>query len=92
LNVILKLRLCPVTYSTEMNTLNDLYVHLTNYSVNKHCEGYVANEDANSCQGHKWLVNYDIEPSLSLLLFENVCLLQDSAKFVDILSWPWDRC
>ncbi|EFX87889.1 hypothetical protein DAPPUDRAFT_311295 [Daphnia pulex] len=47
-------RFASLAYSTEMNTLNDLYVHLTNYSVNKHCEGYVANEDANSCQGHKW--------------------------------------
>ncbi|KAI9562890.1 hypothetical protein GHT06_010346 [Daphnia sinensis] len=47
-------RFASLTYSTEMNSLDDLYVHLTNYSVNKHCEGYVANEDANVCQGHKW--------------------------------------
>ena len=80
-----------MTYSTEMNTLNDLYVHLTNYSVNKHCEGYVANEDANSCQGHKWFENFHLYMAFSrllLLLFNNVCLLQDFAKLVDIFSWP----
>lgn len=43
-----------VAYSSEMDSLSDSYVHLTNYSINKNCEGYVANEDANVCQGHKW--------------------------------------
>ena len=37
-----------------MKSLSDSYVHLTNYSINKNCEGYVANEDADQCQGHKW--------------------------------------
>jgi len=43
-----------VAYSSDMNSLRDSYVHLTNYSINKNCAGYVANEDAEMCQGHKW--------------------------------------
>ena len=43
-----------VAYSSDMNSLRDSYVHLTNYSINKNCAGYVANEDADMCQGHKW--------------------------------------
>lgn len=44
-----------MAYSSDMNSLRDSYVHLTNYSINKNCAGYVANEDADMCQGHKWL-------------------------------------
>jgi len=47
-------RFASLAYSSEMDSLSDSYVHLTNYSINKNCEGYVANEDANICQGHKW--------------------------------------
>jgi len=47
-------RFASLAYSSEMTSLCDSYVHLTNYSINKNCEGYVANEDANVCQGHKW--------------------------------------
>ena len=39
-----------------MKSLSDSYVHLTNYSINKNCQEYVANEDATRCQGHKWFV------------------------------------
>ena len=37
-----------------MKSLSDCYVHLTNNSINKNCKGYVADEDADQCQGHKW--------------------------------------
>ncbi len=39
-----------------MDSLSDLYVHLTNYSINKNSGGYVPNEEPNLCQGHKWYV------------------------------------
>lgn len=60
-----------MSYSAEMNSLNDLYVHLTNYSVNKHCQEYVANEDANVCQGHKWYCLLNTNFSFHFGLFYN---------------------
>lgn len=41
-------------YSADPRTLNDRYMHLTNYSVNKFNEKYVTNSDAEACHGHKW--------------------------------------
>lgn len=41
-------------YSDNSEDLNDRYMHLTNYSINKLSSQYTANEDANACQGHKW--------------------------------------
>lgn len=43
-------------YSDDAKDLKDRYMHLTNYSINKLSSQYTANEDANACQGHKWLV------------------------------------
>lgn len=43
-----------VKYSTELATLGDRYMHLTNYSINKLSSKYKQNEDAHACQGHKW--------------------------------------
>ncbi|KAJ9579963.1 hypothetical protein L9F63_004346 [Diploptera punctata] len=39
-----------------MSSLNDRYMHLTNYSINKMSSQYTQNEDASACQGHKWTV------------------------------------
>lgn len=47
-------RFASMAYSSEMDSLSDLYVHLTNYSINKNSGGYVPNEEPNMCQGHKW--------------------------------------
>lgn len=47
-------RFASVKYSEKSDTLNDRYMHLTNYSINKLSSNYTKNEDANACQGHKW--------------------------------------
>ena len=41
-------------YSADSKTLNDVFTHLTNYSINKNSSSYQANDDAESRQGHKW--------------------------------------
>jgi tubulin polyglutamylase TTLL4 len=43
-----------VKYSSDMASLSDRYMHLTNYSINKTSSQYTQNEDATACQGHKW--------------------------------------
>lgn len=49
-------RFASVKYSEKSDTLNDRYMHLTNYSINKLSSNYTKNEDANACKGHKWTV------------------------------------
>jgi tubulin polyglutamylase TTLL4 len=49
-------RFASVKYSEKADTLNDRYMHLTNYSINKLSQNYAKNEDANACKGHKWTV------------------------------------
>lgn len=43
-----------VKYSSDAATLNERYMHLTNYSINKESCQYTQNQDADSCEGHKW--------------------------------------
>lgn len=47
-------RFASVKYSDDVECLSDRFMHLTNYSINKLSNQYCANEDASSCQGHKW--------------------------------------
>lgn len=47
-------RFASVKYSNNADTLNDRFMHLTNYSINKLSSNYTKNEDAESCTGHKW--------------------------------------
>ncbi|XP_050532720.1 tubulin monoglutamylase TTLL4-like isoform X2 [Daktulosphaira vitifoliae] len=47
-------RFASVKYSSDLNTISDRYMHLTNYSINRLSSQYTQNEDANACQGHKW--------------------------------------
>ncbi|XP_055839071.1 tubulin monoglutamylase TTLL4 isoform X2 [Episyrphus balteatus] len=47
-------RFASVKYSSDLESLNDRCMHLTNYSINKLSENYAKNEDINACQGHKW--------------------------------------
>ncbi|XP_012159709.1 tubulin polyglutamylase TTLL4 isoform X3 [Ceratitis capitata] len=47
-------RFASVKYSSELTTLDDRCMHLTNYSINKFSQNYSKNEDFNACQGHKW--------------------------------------
>ena len=46
-------RFAPVKYSNNSED-RDKFMHLTNYSLNKNCEHYTKNDDANTCNGHKW--------------------------------------
>ncbi|KAG1683767.1 Tubulin polyglutamylase TTLL4 [Nymphon striatum] len=50
-------RFASVKYSANVKSLNDKFMHLTNYSINKKSSSYTANEDIHACQGHKWSLN-----------------------------------
>ncbi|KAL4717073.1 hypothetical protein ACJJTC_016960 [Scirpophaga incertulas] len=41
-------------YNDELASLNDRYMHLTNYSINRLSKNYTPNEDFAACEGHKW--------------------------------------
>jgi len=41
-------------YSNESSKVNDVFTHLTNYSINKKSANYLSNEEAKEAQGHKW--------------------------------------
>ncbi|XP_077176861.1 tubulin monoglutamylase TTLL4 isoform X2 [Paroedura picta] len=47
-------RFASCKYSSSMKSLNNKYMHLTNYSINKKNVEYKANGDETACQGHKW--------------------------------------
>ncbi|XP_061465339.1 tubulin monoglutamylase TTLL4 [Rhineura floridana] len=47
-------RFASCKYSSSMKSLNNKYMHLTNYSINKKNIEYKANADETACQGHKW--------------------------------------
>ncbi|XP_076094251.1 uncharacterized protein LOC143064924 isoform X1 [Mytilus galloprovincialis] len=47
-------RFASCKYSNSMKNLNNKFMHLTNYSVNKKNADYQANGDEGVCQGHKW--------------------------------------
>ncbi|XP_053615363.1 tubulin monoglutamylase TTLL4-like isoform X6 [Plodia interpunctella] len=47
-------RFASVKYNDEVTSLNDRYMHLTNYSINRLSKNYTPNEDFAACEGHKW--------------------------------------
>jgi len=47
-------RFASVKYSSELTSLDERCMHLTNYSINKNSQNYSKNVDFNACQGHKW--------------------------------------
>ncbi|XP_047537789.1 tubulin monoglutamylase TTLL4-like isoform X8 [Vanessa atalanta] len=47
-------RFASVKYNDELSSLNDRYMHLTNYSINRLSKNYTPNEDFAACEGHKW--------------------------------------
>ncbi|KAI5644841.1 tubulin-tyrosine ligase family domain-containing protein [Phthorimaea operculella] len=47
-------RFASVKYNDEITSLNDRYMHLTNYSINRLSKNYTPNEDFSACEGHKW--------------------------------------
>lgn len=50
-------RFASVKYSFDTNTLDNRFMHLTNYSVNRLNEKYESNSDTEACKGHKWTLN-----------------------------------
>ena len=47
-------RFATKQYSMKEETIDDKYIHLTNYSVNKRNEDFVFNEAPDELNGHKW--------------------------------------
>lgn len=47
-------RFASCKYSSSMKNLNNKFIHLTNYSINKRNTEYQNNTDDTVCQGHKW--------------------------------------
>ena len=43
-------------YAPDSNNLSDVYMHLTNYSINKNASNYTHNEDPETRQGQKWML------------------------------------
>ena len=41
-------------YTRDNESLSNVYMHLTNYSINKNSASYTPNDDAEVRQGHKW--------------------------------------
>ncbi|KAI5712289.1 hypothetical protein M8J75_007250 [Diaphorina citri] len=63
-------------------TLQDRYMHLTNYSINKMSSSYTQNEDAEACHGHKWTLK-SLWSYLETEHHVDVAALQDS--IVDVV-------
>lgn len=47
-------RFASNVYNTDSSSLADVFMHLTNYSINKNSTTYIPNEDSEVRQGHKW--------------------------------------
>lgn len=47
-------------YSNSSKNLHNRYIHLTNYSINRHNADYEPNSDEEACQGHKWYEELDV--------------------------------
>ncbi|KAJ8024983.1 Tubulin polyglutamylase TTLL4 [Holothuria leucospilota] len=47
-------RFATMKYSASMKSLNNRYMHLTNYSINKKSSEFTSNDDTLACEGHKW--------------------------------------
>ncbi len=47
-------RFASTEYAADNDTLGDVFMHLTNYSINKNSASYCPNEDPEERKGHKW--------------------------------------
>ena len=47
-------RFATSPYTFDLSSKENLYAHLTNYSLNKFSEQFEANDDLDECKGHKW--------------------------------------
>jgi len=50
-------RFASVKYNDDINYLSDRFMHLTNYSINKHSASYTDNDCPDSRSGHKWTLS-----------------------------------
>ena len=44
-------------YTADSAQLSDVYMHLTNYSINENSDSYRPNEDSEKREGHKWTLS-----------------------------------
>lgn len=48
-------RFATSQYSFDLSSKENMFAHLTNYSLNKFSENFIPNDDPNdACIGHKW--------------------------------------
>lgn len=47
-------RFATAPYTTDLSSKDNLFAHLTNYSLNKFSENFEPNDDQDECKGHKW--------------------------------------
>lgn len=48
-------RFATSEYSSDLGSKQNLFAHLTNYSLNKYSDNFIPNDDPNdTCVGHKW--------------------------------------
>lgn len=77
------IRFASEKYSTNVEDLNNQFMHLTNYSINKKSETYKHNNDESSLEGNKWtlktFLNYLAENR------KDVCIKQLSESIVDLI-------
>jgi len=77
------IRFASEKYSTNIEDLNNQFMHLTNYSINKKSETYKQNNDESSTLGHKWtlktFLNYIAENR------KDVCIKRLSERIVDLI-------
>lgn len=73
-----------------MKSLNNKYMHLTNYSINKKNVEYKSNADETACQGHKWWVSGDMKEKYvtGILLFE----ASEQQLLLHLNSSEWSFC
>ncbi|KAI1299255.1 Tubulin polyglutamylase TTLL4 [Halotydeus destructor] len=70
-------RFASIKYDSHLDSLDEPFMHLTNYSINKNNEKYTSNNDTNGLSGHKWTLKTlwrHFEESYKGLL--DICLLK----------------
>lgn len=47
-------RFATAPYTFDLSSKDNLFAHLTNYSLNKFADNFEPNDDQDECKGHKW--------------------------------------
>ena len=77
------IRFASEKYSTNIDDLNNQFMHLTNYSINKKSATYQHNDDESSLNGQKWTLKTFLN-----FISENmkeVCIKKLSERIVDLI-------